>query len=1480
MTNTRKLQLQTEVDASGAKAGFDQVKQGARDMAREVGAAGAQAGQGFDKGLGEGASRGGAKVDRATKDIIASIERATAAANAGGRNTAAYFEQIAQQRGISGAAIAPYLAELKEAERAQQAATVGLGNMGMSARQTAAALRQVPAQFTDIVTSLQGGQAPLTVLLQQGGQLRDVFGSSGAAVKALGGFVVGLITPFTLLAAAGVAVGAGFLAGAKEAQELNRALVLTGNQAGLNVGQLTAMAERLDAVAGTQGRATEVLVAFAQSGRVGAEGIERFTKAAIDMERAGGPAAEETVKAFADLGREPLQAALKLNEATGFLTKGVYEQIKALTDQGRETDAARVAQEAYASALEGRAPQLEAQLGLLERGWRGVADATREAWDALKNVGRVDNTLEAAIRRTQERAYTAEFLGDDESLRAAEQLLARLRESLKLQEDVGRAQAEQARQAQAKADWDKQGEAFLGRSAKLEREIAQARALGARAGETEIEIASRVADIRERARDKSSDKSEASRLANEREAEARALERLVGLSGSFARDSEQLRQLREKALLTEQQFVKAYTDLARQQPVNIALAREEEVAQRAKLKAFDDLMRSEERRIEVLNRGAEGVASQVQRLRDEEQALGLTASGHLSLAQAIEKVAIARLEETQAKLTAGGDYAAAGALREEITQREKLIALIGGQDLRKAANDSSRELDQLLDPARAESFGDALSRAFDGAGNGLARLSNALQSYARQQAQIARTQALADKEADPAKRLRAQLKINEDAQRSTIGLYANMAGAAKGFFDEGSKGYKALEAAETAWRAYQLASDLVKGASAAAVAVANQAQGDPYTAWARMAAMAAAMAALGFAVTGGLARGGGGGGDGAPVNSGTGTVFGDAGAQSQSVARSTEQLADTARLQLSTQSGMLQALRSIESGIGGLGNLVLRGNALSGGPGAQFGIASGVNTSDGLSKAFLTAGGIGAASYFLDTKLFGGKFTNALFGTKTNITGTGLTAAGQTLGNIVDGGLDLQEYLDVNVQRKFAGIRVSNRNSTQYGAADPVLEQQFGQVLKNFYEAIELAAGPLDFALNGVRQRLDAFVVNIGKVDLRGLNGEQIAERLSAVLGAVGDQIAAGAIPGLEDFQRVGEGYFETLVRVASGIETADDLLSRLGVQAVDYADILRKQGDVAAEVVRQSLLGVEALGSGLSSVGVLIRDLDAGAEDLAGAYRTLTELRSTLQVIGASSQALTASLLQGAGGVEALQSALDAYLQGYFTDQERAAASMAAVARDFARIGINALPRTREQYRALVESIDDTTEAGQKFLGQVLGLAGAFDEAASASEAAGDTIRRSLAGYINEFYGRDEIAAVKAGDVRQALLAAGVTADLSSREDFRALVEGIDRNSVSGLQQIEQLLALSSSFADVADYLEETGQTLSQAAASAPAVSELAPLLTNGTSQQVGAINEVRDGVYELVNLVRSNSRTAAFIREPDVRATVPRLPEVGLAA
>ncbi|MCV4343325.1 phage tail tape measure protein [Pseudomonas capsici] len=61
-----------------------------------------------------------------------------------------------------------------------------LKKTGTSSAQTEQALRQLPSQFSDIFTSLIGGQNPLQVFLQQGLQIKDSFGGIGPTLDVLG----------------------------------------------------------------------------------------------------------------------------------------------------------------------------------------------------------------------------------------------------------------------------------------------------------------------------------------------------------------------------------------------------------------------------------------------------------------------------------------------------------------------------------------------------------------------------------------------------------------------------------------------------------------------------------------------------------------------------------------------------------------------------------------------------------------------------------------------------------------------------------------------------------------------------------------------------------------------------------------------------------------------------------------------------------------------------------------------------------------------------------------------------------------------------------------------------------------------------------------------------------------------------------------------------------------------------------------------
>lgn len=266
-----------------------------------------------------------------------------------------------------------------------------MNKTGMTAKATAAALRGVPAQFTDIAVSLQGGQAPLTVLLQQGGQLKDMFGGIGPAAKALGGYILGLVNPFTVAAAAVGVLGLAYYQGSKEQTAFQLSLITTGNASGTTTGALAEMAARIGDTVGTTGQAASALAQLAASGKIASTSFEEIAIAAISWEKATGQAVATTVAEFNKLADDPVKAIVELNDKYNFLTASVYEQVRAAQEQGDKQAAAAIAEEAYAKALTDRAGKIKQNLGTLERAWNDLAGAAKSGWDAILDIGRESN---------------------------------------------------------------------------------------------------------------------------------------------------------------------------------------------------------------------------------------------------------------------------------------------------------------------------------------------------------------------------------------------------------------------------------------------------------------------------------------------------------------------------------------------------------------------------------------------------------------------------------------------------------------------------------------------------------------------------------------------------------------------------------------------------------------------------------------------------------------------------------------------------------------------------------------------------------------------------------------------------------------------------------------------------------------------------------------------------------------------------------
>ncbi|MNZ02153.1 Prophage tail length tape measure protein [compost metagenome] len=735
MSEERKANLVIAAE-NQTKGTLQEIKQDAASMAQSVEQSGQKAAKGLG-GIGTGGEQAAKKLDGSTRSIIGSIQRTTATMEAGEKGTAKYFEALGKQRGVSGDVLEPYLAQLRKAELAQAASVKGLGSMEMSAKATAAAMRGVPAQITDIAVSLQGGQRPLTVLLQQGGQLKDMFGGVGAATKALTTTFLGMINPVTVLGSGLVALGTAYYQGSNERDAFVRSIVLTGNASGVTAGQLRAYARQIDVVVGTQAQAAAGLAAFAAAGVRGGEQLKRYTQTAVEWEKATGQAVEKTAEQFASLQKDPLTAVLKLNEGTNFLTTSVYEQIKALDLQGDKAGAAQVAMDALNTSMADRGAQIKDSLGYIETAWNGVTGAAKKAWDAMLNVGR-PATLDDQLLEVQKRLDVAlanqgwgETGAGAATGRATSGYVKQVQENIKaLREqehalmgkiDAERlsaaAQEESTRVMHAREGFDKKYASALQNEISLKDKLVRARKEAEAAGKSEADITKVLAYVTEE-HNKSLKKGDGGRKSAESSYKTLmvAINQSVAASENELKVGEKLTESQKLRLKYEQELATRKRAFTEQEKQNIetglraAEAAEKEAAAYKELaKAWDDDAKAFDAHIKKQQAQVASINSTVDKLRLEEEGHMLAAAANISHAEAMERITLARLQEAEAQILQGaGSQEEIERIQREIAARKELLGVLGQKAAReankKAAEDAAKEWDKT-----AQTIGNTLS---------------------------------------------------------------------------------------------------------------------------------------------------------------------------------------------------------------------------------------------------------------------------------------------------------------------------------------------------------------------------------------------------------------------------------------------------------------------------------------------------------------------------------------------------------------------------------------------------------------------------------------------------------------------------------------------------------------------------------------------------------------------------------------------------
>lgn len=215
-------------------------------------------------------------------------------------------------------------------------------------------------QMNDVVSGLAMGQRPLSVLLQQGGQIYQVFSGTGmgvvGALRATGGALAGLLSPTALATGAILGLGAGFAyleyRGVEAGKKMEAALTGTGRAAGVTVSSLNEMA--IAAAAQTNesvGKARGWTEQFVKTGKVPGAGSGQLAALVPNYAATTGQDEDAAVKdltsSFADLGK----GVETLDSKTGAFDAATRRTIQTLVAQGQYAEANRIAIEKLSAAL-------------------------------------------------------------------------------------------------------------------------------------------------------------------------------------------------------------------------------------------------------------------------------------------------------------------------------------------------------------------------------------------------------------------------------------------------------------------------------------------------------------------------------------------------------------------------------------------------------------------------------------------------------------------------------------------------------------------------------------------------------------------------------------------------------------------------------------------------------------------------------------------------------------------------------------------------------------------------------------------------------------------------------------------------------------------------------------------------------------------------------------------------------------------------
>lgn len=589
-----------------------------------------------------------------------------------------------------------------------------------------------------------------------------------------------------------------------------------------------------------------------------------------------------------------------------------------------------------------------------------------------------------------------------------------------------------------------------------------------------------------------------------------------------------------------------------------------------------------------------------------------------------------------------------------VQQKKEILEL---EAVTKTSAKSSKDLNSLLKDISTGA--DRIGSAFTNTGNGiidtfgealsvLTEFSNRMDTINFQRQELLDLQAKGNLSAEEEMKIKKGLAdLDEQSLSANLSGISSVLGASKTLFKEQSKEREALHRLEMGFLVAEMALGAQKAITNAIAAITNQGGGDPYTAFARIAAMTAIMAGIVGAIGATIS----GGGSAPTFEPATGTVLGDPNAQSESITNSVELFGDVQIDQLAELRGIRDSINNLSGAI----NQLTRDIVGTGGLDLDFVEGLGVDQNlSGAVKFFEEFTIIGAVD-----KLLGGLMSGLLksfFGSVTRtVENSGITILEQSFESIIQSGNVLAETFAVvkTKSRSLFGLVSNTDFDTVTNPLDNSITSQLGLIFGFMADSLLQAGELLDVSIktfaNGAQTSLEEslryFVLPELDIAFDGKTGEEIEEELNAMVGLVGDQLAEFLFPQLQQYQQLNEGMFETVLRVTKETVAFEDALEKLG-------------GDLGSSTI------------------------------------ALVDFGQTV--------------IEMLGGLDAFNSAISGFIDNFYSESEQLGLLTNDLQEVFQTLGLE-MPNTAEGFRRLVEETIAMGSAGAETLAVLLQISDAF---------------------------------------------------------------------------------------------------------------------------------------------------------------------------